>query len=263
MSDEVQLLREFGADVPDMEPDAVRRIHERATSGGRTLVPGWRHTPFSRPTTAFIALTVAALVAISIPIVLGSRGANHDSSLRSNAHPRSAVGARERIPTHPPVSAGGLVPTSVSVSNVDQANARLPFTAVLPSNATPTDIQVPISTQPSASSGWLTAQFDTTGGSFQLNESSSSDTVTTLQQWASTSAQKCSNCTQQVVTQDGVHVLILASPIIGLRLAWVRGDGSSPVLTELDWSPDMPANNLIPSQQAALAIASDIIRQGG
>jgi hypothetical protein len=205
--------------------------------GRRTLLAG-------------IAVTAAA-TAIALPIVFGNSGPSHDSSLRPSAPPR-------------PAAAGPGKPTSVSVSNVDEANARLPFKAVLPSNVAPTGgIDVPISGEPSDASGWLTATFDTDAGSYLLSESSSNATVETLQQWAALSAEKCSNCSQQVVTEDGVHVLVLASPVFGLRLQWVRGDGTSPVLTELDWSRSMPANNVIPSQQAALAIAGDIIRQGG
>lgn len=191
-----------------------------------------------------IAVTVAA-TAIALPTAFWNSGDQHSSA------PRYPVGG-----------AGKLWQNSISVANVEEADARLPFRAVLPSNAEPIDgIQVPIAGTPSDASGWLTTHFDANGGTYMLSEYTSDATVETLQQWAD---ENCSGCTtQQVVTEDGVHVLVLASSVFGLRLQWLRGDGTSPVMTELDWSTDMPANNAIPSQKAALAIAGDIIRQGG
>ena len=58
----------------------------------------------------------------------------------------------------------------------------------------------------------------------------SNDTVATLQGWAENSS-SCSGCTiDHVVIEDGVHVAVFASPVLGLQLYWVRGDASSPVL---------------------------------
>lgn len=255
MSDELQLLREFRADVPEMEADAVRGAYERATRSNGTFVRRLLHKPVTQPryAAAFIAVTAAAAAAIALPIALGNSGGSHHSSLRLSAPPR-------------PPAAGKLFPTaSVAVANTDEADAQLPFKAVLPSDATPTEMQVSSPDQTAASSAWLVAHFDTDAtGSYQLSEYSTDATVGTLQQWAETSDGNCSDCTtQHVVTEDGVHVLVLASPVIGLRVYWVRGDGTSPVLTEIDWSTDMPANNVVPSPNAALAIAGDIISQGG
>lgn len=179
-----------------------------------------------------------------------------------------------RVVTPPRSTVGGKgVQLAVSVSDLNAANAVLPFKAVFPSGVTPTGIQVPISGRPSDPKGFVTAHFDTaTVGSYMLSEWTSDGDptaiqrglqrpVTSLQEWV---AETCTDCTPQVVTEDGVPVEVLASPVIGLHLYWVRGDGtSSPVATEIDWSTDMPPNNVIPSQQAALAIADDIISQGG
>lgn len=252
MSDELQLLREFRADVPEMEAAAVRGAYERATRSNGTFVRRWLRQPVTQPryAAAFVAVAAAAAAAIALPIALGNSGGSHHSSLRLSAPPRSPV-------------AGKLFPTaSVAVANADEANAQLPFKAVLPSDATPTEMQVSSSDQTATSSAWLAAHFDTAAdGSYQLTEYASHATVGTLQQWA---VENCADCTsQQVVIEDGVHVLVLASPVIGLRLYWVRGDGTSPVVTEIDWSTDMPAQNVVPSPKGALTIAGDIISQGG
>jgi hypothetical protein len=188
-----------------------------------------------------MAVAVAA-TAIAVPLVLGNSG--------SRVPVRRAPGAE-------PVEPGGI-----SVSTIDEANAHLPFNAVLPSDATPiAGIQVSSAGKPSDSSGAVQANFDTDAGNYMLSEYTSDATVETLQQWAT---EECEGCTtQEVVTEDGVHVLVLESSVFGLRLQWIRGDGASPVMTELDWSRDMPANNVVPSQQSALAIVGDIIHQGG
>jgi len=199
-------------------------------------------------TILFVAAAVA-VAAIALPIALASSGARHHSPHRASAAP---------------ISAGKLTVNSVSVANVDEADARLPFKAVLPSDATPAaGIDVPIAGKPSDSSGWLTADIHSDAGGYLLSESTSDATVETLQHWAAQSAEICSNCEQEVVTEAGVHVLVLTSPVFGLRLQWVRGDGAEPVLSELDWRTDMPAHNAIPSREAALAIAGDMTRQGG
>ena len=251
MSDEIELLREFRA-VPDVDDEAIRRIHEQAIHGERAALWRFSGLSFTRPRYAAALVAIAAVVGgVSVPLLLGNnqRGNSAGSSPNHLVAPRmrGAFGPTQAVPA-----------SSIAVSDVKAADDLLPFKAVLPSNATPTQVQVGDPKQTPASEAWLSAQFDTSdNGSYQLFERASDYTVTTLEGWARDSA-SCSGCTvDQVVTEDGVHVFVLASPVLGLQLYWLRGDGSSPVLNQLVWASDTF------NQQRALSVAGDIISQSG
>jgi hypothetical protein len=147
-------------------------------------------------------------------------------------------------------------PAGTPVANAAQADALLSFNVVLPSDATPKYMNV---------YKWdgrqqLEAYYDTaSNGLYSLTEEPTSWTVTDLQQkangWSTGSA--------EMVMVDGVHVLVgfdRLTPGGETDVAWIRGDGASPVITWLvgPWIEGQSFTN-----QQALAVAADIIGQGG
>lgn len=241
MSDEIQLLREFRADIPDMDPGEVQRIYQRATSAEPSL-RSWFRIPRGRMRYAVALTAIAAAAAgASLPHILDSHpSANHSVIPRPNP------------------SLDELGVPAVPVSGVKDADALLPFEAVLPSNATAADMQVGDPKMVPPSQAWLSAEFDTDDGHYQLFERATDATVSTLQGWAEQAGRSCAGCTvSDVMVVQEVHVLVVSSPALGLQLLWVRGDGTSPVLTQLVW----PSGQV--SEQAALSVARNLINQSG
>lgn len=150
---------------------------------------------------------------------------------------------------------GNPLALSMPVADASSANAQLPFEVVLPSGIQSTGMWVTDPSKTPALERQVVADFDVPGiGVYQLNEQPTSWTVSTLQQWA----QDCTTCTiQKVVTVRGIHVLVMATPGMGLGVFWVRGDGTAPVLTEVSG----PYSTF--SESGALAVADDIIGQSG
>ena len=241
MTDEIQLLRELGAEIPTADHGVIREIYERATRAER---PPARIRSAKRSIGARNALVfalIAAGIGASLPLLLGSNrpSANRTTILRPS----------------PSIDELGI--PAVAVSDVTAADALLPFSVVLPSNATPTEMQVGDPKVIPTSGAWLSAQFETSAdGSYQVYERATDATPATLQDWAQ-EAQNCSSCTARVEVVEGVHVLVVQSPVSGLQLFWVRGDGTSPVLTQLIWPGGAS------SEQVSLSIAGDMISRSG
>jgi hypothetical protein len=151
---------------------------------------------------------------------------------------------------------GRPAPAGTPVANAAQADALLSFDVVLPSNVTPKYMNV---------YKWdgrqlLQGYYDTpSDGLYSVSEEPTTWTVTDLERraagWNTGSA--------QIVMVDGVHVLVgfdRRTPGGETDVAWIRGDGASPVITWLvgPWIEGRPF-----TRQQALAVAADIIGQGG
>lgn len=156
----------------------------------------------------------------------------------------------------------------ITVTTAAEADAVLPFSVVLPSNLTPVDMTAFPQSAGIANGPELIANFNTRAyGVFQLTEHQTDWTVARLQEFAT--QWKRGPADVQIV--DGVHVLIGSEPApSGAAPAgsagedsfaiWIRGDGASPVLTTLD-GPGIEGQPF--TEQQALAVAADIISQGG
>jgi hypothetical protein len=187
-------LRELAAERAD---ELLTRLHAGAVSP-----PSIRLDPRRR---RYLAIAVAAMIVAAAVSVL----------------------AMKSPPTSTP--SGGPGPVGTPVASAAQADALLSFNVVLPSDASPQYMDV---------YRWdgrelLQATYDSASdGLYQLTEEPTSWTVTDLQQrandWSTGSA--------QIVTVDGVHVLVgfdKVTPGGETDVAWIRGDGASPVITWL------------------------------
>jgi len=164
--------------------------------------------------------------------------------------------------TSRPLSGGTTVTTAA------QADAVLPFSVVLPSNVTPVDMTAFPQSAAIADGPELIAHFNTPAyGLFDLTEHPTDWTVARLQEFAT----QWKGGPTHVQIVDGVHVVFGSGPApSGAAPAgsageenfaiWIRGDGTSPVLTTIDgpWIEGQPF-----TPQQALAVAADIINQGG
>ena len=176
----------------------------------------------------------------------------------------AAVGAFVLV-THSGTNAGrkqigeSLFVAPTPVANAAAADALLPFNVVLPSNATPTSLSVSVDSEA------LLGHFDTTpNGTYILNEQQNNLnwTVGDLQRldqyWHP-------HATHTVVVVKGVRVLVQEWNNGSVEAQWFRGDGADHVLSFVK-GPDTEqgqAEGQTFSKQQALAVASDIISQGG
>lgn len=234
------LLSEIGRDACGTQR---RRVYGRATEAEA-------HSAMRRTRYA-VAVAVLAGAAAGSYVLLAPKG--HAVQTRPGELFSQLPSFRSAAQPYPP---------DTEVSSADAADAVLPYKVVFPSGMTPTKIEV------GRPSGQLLAYFDTSGqGSFELAEQPTSVTVQALQ----AEADGCSNCgTHKVVVVQGVHVLVLDRSDNGagndLFAIWLRGDGTSPVLTSLNGPVDAK-NGLLTgqsfSEQSALSVAASIISQGG
>jgi hypothetical protein len=144
------------------------------------------------------------------------------------------------------------------VANAAEADALLPFSVVLPSNATATSLTV------SQRSQALYGHFDSsTDGTYVLDEQPSTLTLAGLQEQDRQWHRDATHGAPVVV--NGTQVLIETFNDGSVQAQWLRGEGTGEVLTWVegpDTSQNQPGDQTF-SQQQALAVASDIISQGG
>ena len=249
MTDELQLLRDFRREVPAPDEETVRRAYAYATSAPRSRIPPVLRTIVPiRPRLAVIAAVVggAVVVAAVSTIGFGGAGGNHTSSQQSTGAmtlPRGPGG----------LAAGKLGPGSAPtpVASASGADALLPFTVVVPSNASPTQMGV------LTSSHQFIAYYDTANGSYDLTEGptdlSVSDLQALAQHWQA-------GPIHEIVQVSGVSVLIQGDADGYTVASWIRGEGSGSVLTFLT-GPGVEGQTF--DEQDAVAVAANIIRQGG
>src|SRR5579871_6094621 len=222
-------LRELAAERAD---ELLTRLHVG------TVSPPSIHP--DRRRRRYLAVAVAAMILAAAVSVLATK-----SSTPQQVFP-------------PATSApfGGPAPAGTPVANAAQADALLSFNVVLPSDVTPQYMNV---------YKWdgrelLQAYYDTaSNGLYDLSEEPMTWSVSDLQQraddWSTGSA--------QIVTVHGVHVLVgfdNVTPGGETDVAWIRGDGASPVVTWLT-GPWVEGQSFTTRQ--ALSVAADIIGQGG
>jgi hypothetical protein len=200
-----------------------------------------------------IALALAVCIAVAASAVAFS------GLLGSSSAPSSRT-----ITTPPSRPLGG----GTTVRTAAEADTVLPFSVVLPSKATPVDMTAYPQSAGLAQGSELIANFNTSSeGVFELVEYPTDWTVAHLQ----TMADQWKGGPAHVQIVDGVHVLIRSQPLPSgpappgsagneISATWIRGDGTSPVLTVVDgpWNEGQPF-----TEQQALAVAANIISQGG
>ena len=200
-----------------------------------------------------MALALAACVAVAAPAVAFS------GLLGSSVAPRSPV---PTTPSSRPLGGGTTVTTAA------EADAVLPFSVVLPSNATPVNMTAYPQSAGLAQGPELIASFNTpSAGVFELLEYPTDWTVEHLRAMAD----EWKDGPAHVQVVGGVHVLVGSQPLPSgpapqgsagneVSVIWIRGDGTSPVLTVVDgpWIEGQPF-----TEQQALGVAANIISQGG
>ena len=174
-----------------------------------------------------------------------------DATLRSIA--QSIV---DQARHQPPIVAG----PATAPTNVDSAAAAqklLPFAAVFPSEAAPTSLAV---FEPSHQ---LMAFFNTSAtGPYELVEGPSDETVAMLEE---TARRWTVGPIHEIDLVDGVVVLLQGWSDGSLTASWLRSDSGSTILTWIQ-GPETAARGQVDgtfTKQQALAIASDVIAQGG
>ena len=195
-----------------------------------------------------IAVMLAATAAIAVTALVLTTG-----SARVQSHPADTDVADMPPPNF---TAPHPIPNGLAVSSASAADSVVPFQVVLPSDATPTAIWATDPTIIPANGRSIVAQFKTPGtGVYQIDERpAGSWSLSTLDWWA----QNCQTCTtQKVVTIQGIHVLVMATPGQSLTVEWIRGDGTTPVLTSIAGPFDTF------TETAALDIAGSLISKNG
>jgi hypothetical protein len=149
----------------------------------------------------------------------------------------------------------GEAPTPVA--DAAAANALLPFKVVLPADTKPTSLGV------FERSHQLDAYFDTpASGPYTLVEGLSTETVAMLEE---TAKRWTVGPIHEIDVVDGVEVLLQGWSDGSLVASWIREDGGSRILTWIE-GPETAANGQVKgtfTKQQALAVAADIISQGG
>jgi hypothetical protein len=155
----------------------------------------------------------------------------------------------------PMLAEPGEAPTPVA--DAAAANALLPFKVVLPADTKPTSLGV------FERSHQLDAYFDTpASGPYTLVEGLSTETVAMLEE---TAKRWTVGPIHEIDVVDGVEVLLQGWSDGSLVASWIREDGGSRILTWIE-GPETAANGQVKgtfTKQQALAVAADIISQGG
>jgi hypothetical protein len=143
------------------------------------------------------------------------------------------------------------------VADAAAADALLSFKVVLPSDTTPTSLGV------LEQGHQLDAYFDTpASGPYILVEGPSTETVAMLRE---TAKRWTVGPIHEIDVVDGVDVLLQGSSDGSLVASWIRLDGGSKILTWVK-GPETAERGQVEgtfTKQRALAIAADIIAQGG
>lgn len=238
-SDPIELLRDLNpVSTSSLGALAAERADEllaklRAGEIASQSVPPHRRRRYLLPTA--VALAAAAVATGAYALV------TRTATPQQSSPPAS---------TEPP---GTPAPVGRPVANAAQADALLSFNVVLPSNATAEYMNV---------YKWdgrqqLQGYYDTSpDGLYSLTEEPTQLSVGDLRQLAKEWKSK-------VVVVDGVHVLVREFSTPAPKetfVEWIRGDGATPVLTQLDgpWIEGQPF-----TEQQALSVAANIIGQGG
>jgi hypothetical protein len=243
-SDPIQLVR-------DLNPVPKGSLRELAAERADELLTRLHAGVVSAPSIRrdhrwprYLAVAVTAAVAVAVSVLATQSGTTHQVSPPSTT----------ALPAGPPPM--GPAPAGTPVASAAQADALLSFNVVLPSDATPQYMNV---------YKWdgrqqLQGYYDTaSNGLYSVTEEPTTWSVTDLQQrandWSTGSA--------QIVMVDGVHVLVgfdRITPGGETDVAWIRGNGASPVITWLV-GPWIEGKSF--TSQQALSVAADIIGQGG
>ncbi len=143
------------------------------------------------------------------------------------------------------------------VADAAAADALLPFKVVLPSDTTPTSLGV------LEQGHQLDAYFDTpASGPYILVEGPSTETVAMLRE---TAKRWTVGPIHEIDVVDGVDVLLQGWSDGSLVASWIRLDGGSKILTWVK-GPETAERGQVEgtfTKQQALAVAADIIAQGG
>lgn len=253
--DDLQLLREFRAEIPVPDMETIRDAHAYATQQPRRLTLRrlrWmsrrRIYVFAAAATAVVSAGVFAFTQIGSHPVAAPQGPGMNFEGSGVTLPGKLGGAGAAQPIVPPTP----------VASAAAADALLSFNVVLPSDATPS--QMGVSTQ----SEHFAAYFDKPSAEpYFIVEQPTDSTVADLQavaeQWRAGPIHK-------VVLVNGIHVLVQGWSDGSLAATWIRGDGASHVLTWVEGPFDPTHGQLIGqtfSERAALAVAANIIGQSG
>lgn len=233
----------------DLNPVPTGSLRELAAARAEHLLPKLRADEIAAPPirpyrrrryVAATTVSAAALAAASVGVYLLATQAGTSQV----SPPASTVSPR-----------GGPLSSPTPVTNAAAADAFLPFQVVLPSNVKPTSLGV------YQQAHQLVASYDTPGdGAYELAENPTNETVADLQKLAKT--WKVGRA--EIVVVDGVHVLVQAESVksVGrnVTVSWIRGDGTTSVLTWLQ-GPWIGGRTF--TEQQALSVAANMIGQGG
>lgn len=206
----------------------------------------------NRRHTIGLALAVGLVIAGAAFWSTGGGGPASDGNAASQAGAQAAGQPSDAEPYD--WTANPFNGPSIQVATGAAPNTYLPFKAVLPAHVTPTAIWVADPAVAKPEELGLAANFnDSTIGIFQIFEKRSAMSEADLEHWAVT----CTTCSvQKVITVAGHPVLLMATPDRGLGISWLRG-GQVGILTTIQGPYDTF------TEQAATALASDMITQGG
>jgi hypothetical protein len=180
----------------------------------------------------------------------------HYDQARLQAVAQSILDRSSSSSSSPPIVAGPVRPPT-PVADAAAANALLPFTVVLPTDAAPTSMGV------YEESHQLAAYFDTpASGPYNLVEGPTTETVAMLRE---TAKRWRVGPIREIDVVDGVDVLLQGWSDGSLVASWIRLDGGSKILTWVR-GPETAERGQVEgtfTKQQALAVADDIIAQGG
>ena len=241
VSDAIDLVRQANPFPPgSLRELAAARTDELLTRLRAGEIPARQIRPMSHRKRLATAAVAALAAAAAGAYLLATQAGGQQVS-----PPASTV-----IPSQTPP------PPGTPVASASEADALLSFDVVLPSDATPENMNV---------YKWdgrqqLQADYNTpTNGLYTLTEEPTSWTVADLERMAN----DWNTGSAEIVMVGGVHVLVgfdSRTPGGETDIAWIRGDGDSPVITWLV-GPWVEGQSF--SKQQALSVAADLIGQGG